>query len=688
MISSHAMRTIHLFCLFLSLFVHAGWGYANTLTLLPEAHTTSANGYLQRLDDPHARLSPEQVMRADAWQALPSSLSAGFTSAHVWVRVQVRPQGDGEQRWMLRLSNALLDDVRLYRRDAEGGWREQRGGEELPREQWPVDYRSPSFALDLQGGESEVLLLRLHTKNALSVSLDFSPRSRFAEDTRREFLGYGLYFGVYLMLIGFHSVFWRMTRAPESGWYLLYVGCCVWIEALTIGLPQQLLGIPVWLSDPLLGGVMALSLPIGVVFASRQLALARVYARLTRLLSSVAWLVGGCAALAILLGFYRDAMPVVLLLSLAIIPIFIGLALWLLVRGHRPARFYLLAFGIYYAGVVVAYLRNFGVLPANFWTDHAVAIGSMLHMGIMSLRIISHYNRLKRENEQSQRQAAEFMRMQNARLESLVQMRTRELHEELRRREALEQELRVSLSQEQRMREEQGDFVAMVSHEFRTPLAIIATSAQQLGRQLDAPVEKSLRRCQNIRDAAGRLLGLVDDYLTHDRMAVSRPAARFATCDLTALLQGLVADFPVGRILFEQRLSTDHCWCDAGLLHVAVRNLLANADRHAPPEAQVRLLVREMDEQVLISVSHPGALIPEDERDRLFHKYYRGRQAQSSAGAGLGLFMVQRIAQLHGGDVLLSGHGGEEEVCFCLNLRLAMGASEPPTHTGLQTSTA
>lgn len=181
--------------------------------------------------------------------------------------------------------------------------------------------------------------------------------------------------------------------------------------------------------------------------------------------------------------------------------------------------------------MVVAYLRNFGVLPANFWTDHAVAIGSMLHMGIMSLRIISHYNRLKRDNEQAQRQAAEFMRLPNARMESLVQMRTRELHEELRRRETLEQELRVSLNQEQRMREEQGDFVAMVSpHEFRTPLAIIATSAQQLGRQLDAPAEKSQRRCQNIRDAVGRLLGLVDDYLTHDRMAVSRPAARFATC--------------------------------------------------------------------------------------------------------------------------------------------------------------
>jgi signal transduction histidine kinase len=674
MILSRAMKNLRNSLLFLLLFGHALCGQAATL-LLPMSGTTAAAGYLQRLDDPQGVLTPEQALRSGDWQALPSSLSAGFSSTHIWLRVQVRPQGEGEQRWMLRLSNALLDEAYLYQRDGHGGWREQRSGEDLARDQWPVDYRSPVFPLELQGGEPEVLLLRLQSKNALSVSLDFSPRYWFAEFTRREFLGYGLYFGVYLMLIGFHSVFWRLTRAPESGWYLMYVGCCVWMEALTVGLPQQLLGIPVWLSDPLLGVAMALGLPIGAVFASRQLALAQVYGRLTRLLTGLTWLVGGSAALAILLGFYRDAIPVVLLLSLALIPVFIALATWLLLRGHRPARFYLLAFGIYYAGVVIAYLRNFGVLPAAFWTDHAVMIGTLLHMGIMSLRIISHYNRLKRDKAEAQRQTAELMLLQNARLESLVQVRTHELNEELQRRERLEHELRAALSREQGMREEQSDFVAMVSHEFRTPLAIIRTSAQQLSRQLDAPLEKSQRRCQNISDAGARLLALVDDYLTHDRMADARPTSRFVTCDLAALLEGLLVDFPPGRILLDQRLCADGYWCDAGLLHVAVRNLLANADRHAPADAQVRLVVREEGDLVLLSVSHPGALIAEDERGRLFHKYYRGRPAQSSAGAGLGLYMVRRIAQLHGGDVTLVGYGGEEDICF--RLHLVLSALEP-----------
>lgn len=210
----------------------------------------------------------------------------------------------------------------------------------------------------------------------------------------------------------------------------------------------------------------------------------------------------------------------------------------------------------------------------------------------------------------------------------------------------------------------------MVSHEFRTPLAIISTSAQQLSRHLDAPLEKSLRRCQNIRDAGSRLLALVDDYLTYDRMADRQPASRFVNCDLHALLRGLIGEFPSGRINFDNRLRAGNYWCDAGLLHVAVRNLLANADRHTPMGAVVELLVEDNDEWVNLEISHPGAEIAEDERERLFNKYYRGRQAQTSPGAGLGLFMVRRIAELHDGEVTLLSFGGDELIRLRLRLRL------------------
>ncbi|WP_347900804.1 sensor histidine kinase [Pseudomonas purpurea] len=643
---------------------------ADVLHLSRLEQPVSARGYLQRLDDPKGTLTPEQAAQATTWRALPGSLSAGYTTDAVWLRIEVQAIDTAEQNWVLRLNNALLDDVRLYQY-VLGAWQEQRAGEDLPRSQWPENSRAAVFPLQPHHDQPQLLLLRLQTKNALSVSIELTPRLAFSESNRREFLMYGLYFGVYLMLIGFHSIFWRMTRAPESGWYLSYVSCCVLVEALTIGLPQQFLGIPVWVSDPLLGVALALGVPIGVIFAGRQLGLPEVYPRLQRGLAWLCWGIGGGAALTVIAGHYREAMPVVLTTALLLVPCFIGLGVWLLCRGHRPARFYLLAFGIYYAGVVISFLRNLGYVPAMFWTDHAVAIGTLIHMGLMSLRIITHYNRLKRDKELAQAAAAEMTLQQSAHLESLVAIRTQELSQEILRRALLEQELRVALEHEQRIQAQQNDFVAMVSHEFRTPLAIISTSAQQLAKHLDAPAEKNLRRCQNIRNAGSRLLALVDDYLTHDRMTDLRPTARLAPCDLALLLENVVAEFAPWRISLDYRLPHRLYLCDAGLLHVAVRNLLANADRHTPAPTRIIFTVNEIDDALSLSIRHPGEAIPEDERERLFHKYYRGRQAQLSAGAGLGLYMVQRIAQLHGGDVQLVGIGGHEDVSFLMQVRLA-----------------
>lgn len=647
----------------------------NARPLLLEGGTLpiEAQGYIERLDDPEGTLSPEEVMLAPRWQALPGNLNAGFTDDTIWLRLVVQVPTLVPETWAMRLDNALLDDVRLYQREHDGHWSEQRAGENLARSQWPVDYRSAVFALRFAGPGEQTLLLRLQSKNAMSVSIDLEPGQQFSNHSRREFFAYGLYFGVYLLLIGFHTVFWRMTRAPESGWYLLYVNCCVGIEVLSLGLPQQLLDLPVSVSDPMLGVVMALAVPIGMIFAGRQLGLPQVYPRLHNRLAALCWAIAAFAAIAVLSGNYGEGATLTQGSALLLIPFFLLLAFWLLLRGHRPARYYLFAFGIFYAGAVISFMRNLGYVPSNVWTNVVSPIGSMVHMGLMSLRIISHYNTLKRESAQVQARAAEQALRHGEHLEAQVRLRTRELRNEIARRERLEQDLRAALVKEKHVLEEQRDFVAMVSHEFRTPLAIISTSAQQLARNLGASTEKSLQRCQNIRNASTRLMALVDDYLNHDRMTGPHPTLRLTPCDLAALLGDLQADFAPARISVDYRLPSGLYQCDAGLLHVAVRNLLANADRHAPPGSQVLIQVSALEEGIVcLDIRNTGEPIPEDERERLFLKYYRGRQCQLSPGAGLGLYLVRRIAELHGGDVCLisAGDGGQIHI----RMRLAISA--------------
>lgn len=642
--------------------------WADTVQL--DARAQGTNGFLERLDDPHGNLDAQAALASNAWRPIPGALNAGFTHDVIWLRLQVRAGQATPPTWVLKLSNALLDDVQLYSLKHDGELYRLRSGEELERPLWPMKYRAPAFPLVLEADQTQVLLLRLISKNAMSVSINLMPETIFSERSRVEYLAYGLYFGVYLALIIFHLLFWRMTAAPESGWYLLFVSCCLLIESLSSGLVQQLTDIPVAISDRLLGCGLAASLPIGLIFALRQLRVTS-FGHFRKVLKGISLLIATLGAGAILVGHYQFGAPLVQTSSLLTIVILVAMAMVLLFRGHRPARFFLLVFGVYYAGVLMAFLRNLGLVPASFITDNSLAIGTLLHMVLMSMRIIHHYRQLEDEKRLAQADFKELLQSHNVRLEQQITERTLELREEISQRTLLEAELREALLQEQSMREEQREFVAMVSHEFRTPLAIIGTSAQQIARNLSASPERNEQRCQNIRDASTRLLSLVDDYLNNDRVEGTAAIARRAEHALEPLLERITSDLPSERFSVSNLSRVQTLRCDDGLLKIAVRNLLANADRHAPEGSTVQLILDDNAGFLDIQVVNEGPAIPADQAEQLFQKYFRGSQAQQHPGAGLGLHLVKRIAELHDGEIYLDSRGDSAPIRFRLSLPVA-----------------
>jgi len=622
------------------------WAHAQApLRLDPGEPMLGTAGHLQRLNDPTGLLDAAQADASPHWADLPGSLSAGYTQAVVWLRLRLAAPQPGP--WVLLVSNPLLDDVRVYQRQGNNSWQlAGASGEEVPRSRWPMDYRSPAVELHTDQPGEYTVLVRLAARNAVATRLHLWQRLDFDNHTRREGLFFGLYFGFYLLLICLHALFWRATRAPLAGLFLAYIGLCVLNEVLSLGLVQQITGLPGAWSDRLLGVGIATALAVAVRMSGGVLALAQPMPRTARALAGVSAAVAAFGALCVLLGRFSLGVVPVQLLSLLLVAVFTGLALRLLRRGHPPARFFLAAFGIFYAGVLASFLRNLGLLPINALTEHASAVGTMVHMVLLSLWIIGNHERQRRAREREQ------IRMQA----------------EIARRQHREGELLQALELERRVRQEQRDFVAMVSHEFRTPLAVITTSAQQLARNLAAPPEKTLERSRNIRAAAQRLLALVDDCLADDRMTEPQLAPQRAPCDLHALIYALCQDFAPGRIACAHGEGTRHTVTDAALLRIALRNLLANADRHAPPGSQVRISTRREGGHLHIDMENPGPVIAPDEQARLFERYFRGQFAQSQPGSGLGLYLVQRIAEKLGGSVALVSAGGGGPVRFVLKL--------------------
>jgi signal transduction histidine kinase len=117
-------------------------------------------------------------------------------------------------------------------------------------------------------------------------------------------------------------------------------------------------------------------------------------------------------------------------------------------------------------------------------------------------------------------------------------------------------------------------------------------------------------------------------------------------------LRSIVNEFPVQRMEAHYLDLPKETHGDSELLRVAIRNLIANALRYAPENTSVKILMQgDASGGVAVVVEDEGKGIAADEIPKVFQKYFRGRAAQSKPGAGLGLYLVERIAHVHGGSV-------------------------------------
>jgi len=217
-------------------------------------------------------------------------------------------------------------------------------------------------------------------------------------------------------------------------------------------------------------------------------------------------------------------------------------------------------------------------------------------------------------------------------------------------------------------------FVSAISHELKTPLALILGYADTLARQdVKWDDETFQEGLATIKEEAGRLTRLVDNLLDTARVQAGGLSLRLAPTQLDALAAQVVEEFRVLQTghLFTLDFPSDYppARCDPERIRQVLINLLSNATKYSPPGTLVRVAGWEEQKVVGIAVSDEGPGIPPDQQERVFERFVRGREQQLRAtkGAGLGLFISRGIVEAHGGRIWVDGtvqHG--TRVCFTL----------------------
>jgi signal transduction histidine kinase len=222
---------------------------------------------------------------------------------------------------------------------------------------------------------------------------------------------------------------------------------------------------------------------------------------------------------------------------------------------------------------------------------------------------------------------------------------------------AIRRELRVAAMQ--------SDFVAAVSHEFRTPITALTHLADML-ESGDAAEDRKPLYYKALSRETRRLREMVENLLDFGRVEAGRYKYKPEGVNAAEFVQALVEDFREQpgaanhEIRFEAGSRDVRVAVDPEVMRRAVWNLLDNSARYSPAGTCITARVSEDNGRAALSISDEGPGIAGDEQKRIFQKFVRGRAANSQAvkGTGIGLAMVDAIVRAHGGQVKLESEPG------------------------------
>jgi PAS domain S-box-containing protein len=221
----------------------------------------------------------------------------------------------------------------------------------------------------------------------------------------------------------------------------------------------------------------------------------------------------------------------------------------------------------------------------------------------------------------------------------------------------VEQDSLNALKKEQELNELKSRFVAMASHEFRTPLSAIQTSAILIGRQNEPGKEQKREKyVSQIKRNVKQLVVILNDFLSLSKLEEGKVTANKVTFDFVALAKILIEEVSMTKktgknIIISAPDTPVLLNLDPKLVRRILMNLLSNAIKYSPENTDIHIKIEERNECISLEVQNQGIGIPEEEQDKLFERFFRAKNAQDIQGTGLGLHIIKQFVDLMSGTI-------------------------------------
>jgi len=564
-----------------------------------------------------------------------------------WIRFSLQQEPGALSQWAIQIFPNWVDDVEVYRRDASGRIAVERLGDQQPFVDRAI--RSSMMAFPVVVGSSpETYYVRVKTHGLAPLCLHVWQRAGLerAEASRMAFLS--AFAGAIGVMVLMNLIFWVWLRNGIYPVYALFLFSMLVAVASMLGYASSLMfpDAPL-VADRFVDASSGALMSIAAVFAWRFFDYDSYSPRAAWFMKAAALAFAAMAVLSA--GGVDAAIHAAAYLQITVGFFNLGFVVWLMVR-HR-AFHYLLAAVVFtcvnlswtfYLLVLLGFVTMKNPFILEFW----IPMLQLANLAMLNFAVASRSRRAELALRAERKRAFDSMKVAKTALEERVRQR---------------------------------EFVAVVSHEFRTPLAVVDAVAHALELSPSGRDEAVKRAVGKIRKATRRLAVLIENILQDDALETGspRPAARsFDLREVIESVRGVGLPEENARLGVEAPAQRTMCEGDPARIEMAIRNLVHNALKYSPADSAVTVRCESGTGLFSVTVCNQGEPIPDGERGSLFERYFRGVTSTQVPGSGLGLHISRTIARQHGGDVVLLSSDAEGTV-FRLTIPLQ------PTPIGL-----
>jgi len=697
----------HIFGLVLLLTMSGRLEAGDTLRLTQGFGKSVLGTELSVLRDADPNITVTKVLNRKFEQVESVRPNLGFNKTALWVKANLKNLADNSA-YRIQIHQPLLDSVHVFVLDEKGEIvREKLFGESLPFSH--RKYSAPPFILDLEipKGEARTMLLRINTAEQIVLPVYVTTIEASEKILLITNLLFGGYFGLIIVMALYNLFIFLTVRDRSYLIYVLYIVAVGSTQAVLEGYFQQFIWPDnAWLASRSPYLFTALVSITSVVFLQDFLKTKMYAPRVHKFakLIYVYFLLMVVAALFGVSAFVHMATQIgITVLSFYILAA--GIVVYR--RGYAPAKFFILAWSVLVAGIIVYALQDSGLIPSNPVTNYMMLFGSAVEAVLLSIALADRINILKKEKSESQERALrvsleneKIVKEQNVVLEERVSERTSDLENTNARLSRLISELKETQSQlvQAEKMASLGQLTAGIAHEINNPINFVSANIQPLRYDVKdildvlemydgitdesvfpekkASIEKFKKEVdlayskrevdellKGIEEGAKRTAEIVKGLKNFSRVDESGVKEydlnEGVRSTLSILKNSIPAHYQIDLELSENLPKVE---CMGGKINQVFLNIVNNgiqAMEDNPLERPPILNIRTYsgDETAKIEISDTGEGMDEITRNRIFEPFFTTKDV--GQGTGLGLSIVFKIIETHDGKVSVETERGK-----------------------------